>query len=114
MFVYALVKYERLYRRLLSIETRDMSESGHIVHRFNRKTVEQKYTKAKTNGQPTKRSPNQTDERTPRPHSPAIPQLTTDARVPSDNKDPKMLRRLLRSQHNLPITLQPRKERLRQ
>ena len=45
MFLYACFMSERLYRGLLSIQIRDMSEEGHIVHAYNRKTVQHKYTK---------------------------------------------------------------------
>ena len=43
MLLYACCEYERLYLRLFSITTRDMSNSGHIVHKSNKKTVKHKY-----------------------------------------------------------------------
>jgi PadR family transcriptional regulator PadR len=38
MFVYACGEYERLYARLLHIETCDMSDNEHIVHLLNTNT----------------------------------------------------------------------------
>ena len=45
MFWYAWGMYQALYRRVLILCIQDMSEEGHIVHKSNRKTVGQKYTK---------------------------------------------------------------------
>ena len=47
MFCYVLVKHERLYCGLVSIKKRDMSKSGHIVHRNNRTTVKHIYRRKK-------------------------------------------------------------------
>ena len=43
MFWYASGMYEGLYRGLVILSTQDMSEKGNIVHKYNRKTVQQKY-----------------------------------------------------------------------
>src|SRR3990170_434440 len=114
MLLYACVKYERLYWGLESIKTRDMSERRHIVHTYNKLTVQHKYRRKNENGQLPKRGPNQTNERSTRPHSPTVPEHPTNARVPSDNENPQILRRLLRPKHNLPSPRHTRKERLRQ
>ncbi len=37
--------YQALYRGVLILYIRDMSEEGHIVYKSNRKTVGQKYIK---------------------------------------------------------------------
>ncbi len=42
MLLYAWGMYERLYRRAMLLHFQDMSEIGHIVHKYNRKTVQQK------------------------------------------------------------------------
>jgi len=47
MLFYACGEHEHLYLRLASIETYDMSHSGHIVHKSNRKTVKHKYRREK-------------------------------------------------------------------
>ena len=85
-----------------------MSDKGHIVH------VSNTHTEGKTHGKPTKRNPNQTHERTTRPHRPTIPQHPTHARLPNNHEDTQKLRRLLRTQHYLPAPRHTRKERLRQ
>ena len=43
MLLYVWGKYERLYRGLVSIKKRDMSENRHIVHGNNKTTVKHKY-----------------------------------------------------------------------
>jgi hypothetical protein len=67
MLVYACGEYEGLYLRLFSIKTCDMSDSGHIVHKSNRKTVQHKYRREKIDKLP-KRGPSQINERPTRPY----------------------------------------------
>jgi hypothetical protein len=113
MLFYACGTYEHLYLRLVFIETYDMSYSGHIVYKSNRKTVKHKYRRNK-NGKPTKRGPSQINERPPRPDYSSVSKLPAHARLPSHNQNTQNLRRLLRTKHHLPTTRHPRKERLRQ
>jgi hypothetical protein len=47
MLFYACCKHEPLYRRLVYIETQDMSHKRHIVSVFNSQTVEQRYKEKK-------------------------------------------------------------------
>ena len=89
-----------------------MSNSGHIVHTSNKKTVQHNY-RSEENGKRPKRGPNQINERPPRPHSSAIPKFATHARVPNNHQNPKIVRRLLRSKHYLPTPWNPGEERLR-
>jgi len=44
---YARVMYQALYHGIGIYNTQDMSEKRHIVHKNNRKTVQQKNTKEK-------------------------------------------------------------------
>ena len=103
MLLYACCEHEHLYLRLVSIETYDMSHSGHIVHKSNRKTVKHKYRREK-NGKPPERGPSQINERLTRPHSPTISKFAAHARLPSHNQNTQNLRRLLRPKHHLPAT----------
>ena len=87
-----------------------MSDTGHIVHKQNRKTVQQKYrriTKNVKNNQLTKRSFKQTNERLTRPHNTTIPKQPANAWLPSYNKNSQKLRRIFRPQHNLPLVRHP-------
>ena len=106
-------KHIHLYYCLSPITLYNMSNNVHIVHKSNRKTVQHKHRRKK-NGKPTKRSPNQTNERLTRPHRPTVPKHTTNARIPNHNKNTQKLRRLLRTINHIPATRHPRKERLRQ
>ena len=56
MLLYACGEHEHLYLRLVFIETYDMSHSGHIVYKSNRKTVKHKYRRNKKWQTPKKRS----------------------------------------------------------
>ena len=109
MFYYVSIKHERLYRGLVSIKKRDMSKSGHIVHRNNRTTVKHIYRRKKR-AKPTKRSSNKAHERTPRSCSPPTPKPAANARLPDNNQNPKILRSLLRPQHHIPTLRNPREE----
>jgi hypothetical protein len=86
---------------------RHMSQERHIVHAYNKTTQGEK----NKNEQPTKRSPNKTNQRTPRHDSTPTPQKPTHARLPNHNQHKKKLRRLLRTQHRLPIIRHAGKER---
>jgi hypothetical protein len=90
-----------------------MSRNRHIVHESNKKTVQHKHRRKK-NGKQPKRGPSQTNEGPIRSYSPAVSKHATNAWVPSNNKNPQIFRRLLRSKHNLSSPRRPRKERLRQ
>jgi hypothetical protein len=93
-----------------------MSERGHIVHTYNRKTVQHKYTRKETKNvkshKLTKRSINQTNERPTRPNNPTIPKHPAHARIPNNNQNPQKLRRILRTKHHIPTAKYTRKERL--
>ena len=91
-----------------------MSNSVHIVDKSNKRTVQHKNRKREENAKPTKRSPNQTNERPTRPHSPPVPKRTTNARLPNNHKNTQKLRRLLRTINHIPATRHTRKKRLRQ
>jgi hypothetical protein len=75
-------------------------------------TVEQKEGMRK-NGKRTKRCSGQTYKRVTRSYCAAIPAQPTHARLPNNNQNKKKLRRILRTQHHLSVTSQPRKKRLR-
>jgi len=91
-----------------------MSQNRHIVHASNKKTVQHKYRRKNQNGKLPKRGTSQINERPTRPHSTTVPKHATNARIPSNNKNPQVLRRLLRPKHNLSTTERARKERFRQ
>ena len=87
-----------------------MSDKGHIVYKQNRRTVQQKYrgkTKNVKNNKLTKRNFKQTNERLTRPHNITIPKYTTNAWLPSNNKNSQKLRSILWPQYNLSLVRQP-------
>jgi len=63
------------------------------------------------NAKLSKRNPNQTNQRTTRPHSPTTPRFSAHARLPDNHENPQKLRHLLRTKHNLPATGNTGKER---
>src|SRR3972149_6504992 len=68
-------------------------------------------TEGKRDGKFPKRGPSQINERPTRPHSTTLPKHATNARLPSNSKNPQILGRLLRPQHNLSTTERTPKER---
>ena len=92
-----------------------MSEYGHIVYTYNRKTVQHKYNSGRKNVKNrirTKRSINQTNERPTRPNHLAIPKQRTHARLPNHHQNPQKFRRILRTKHHIPAAKHAGKERL--
>ena len=84
-----------------------MSKKRHIVCLSNKNTKEDK------NDQLPKRSPNQTNQRTTRPNSVAVPGFSTNAWLSNNNQNSQIIRRLLRTKHRLSSPSDTRKERPR-
>lgn len=75
-----------------------------------RTNIQQK--EEKENGERSKRSTNKIDQRPTRFDSPTIPIRTTNARLPNNHHHPPIIRRILRTQHNLSAPKYSREKRV--
>src|SRR4030065_2075739 len=77
-------------------------------------TCETHVKKATKHGKRTKRSSSKTRQGLTRPNNTSIFKLRTNARLPNNNKNTKIIRHILRPKHDLSIHGTARKERIHQ